>query len=136
MPVFSPLSHGLGRRQVWRELARGGRLAFLDPSNDLLEQLALFEPTSITAVPSFFGLLQRRFERELGTQLDGDRAAAMRTVRLSLGRRLIHVSIGGALVPRPLLLFLEACLGIGGTGGGNCVVKDGYGTTGGMRERF
>jgi hypothetical protein len=30
--VFSPLSHGLGRRQVWRELTHGGRVGLLDAS--------------------------------------------------------------------------------------------------------
>ena len=39
------------------------------------------------------------------------------------------MSIGGALVPPYLHLFLEGCLGIGGPGGGNCIVVNGYGAT-------
>ena len=49
----------------------------------------------------------------------------MAATRARLGRRLIHVSVGGALVPPHLLRFLQSTFAIGGPGGGNCVVTNG-----------
>ena len=212
VPVFSPLSHGLGRRQAWRELTHGGRIGLLDAADGLLEQLALFEPSSITAVPAFYSLLMQRYEfliraaceqrqtaavcytsadalpalRRSGSEGDvkadakaaqhgvaestysevvvceevadaaeaaevaettevaevaemvklaemeeaaADELAALRATRLLLGRRMMHTAVGGAYVPRATLVFLQRCFGIGGPGGGNCIVSNGYGAT-------
>ncbi|KAL1515489.1 hypothetical protein AB1Y20_002113 [Prymnesium parvum] len=133
--VFSPLSHGLARRQVWREAMHGGRLAVLSPADDLLAQLAVVQPSSLTAVPKFFSLLRRVYDderargEERGEGGEGGEGAAMRRTRARLGRRLRHIGVGGAVVPYALLEFLRRCFGIGGDGGGNCIVSEGYGAT-------
>ena len=137
-------------------------MGLLDASDQLLEQLSAFEPSSVTAVPAFFTLLMQRHElyleaaraelsaseaakaaveREMDKEMeirwrsDGDqmememeremdKAALMATRRL-LGPRLVHVAMGGAVVPRTTLVFMERCVGIGGPGGGNCIVANG-----------
>ena len=181
VPVFSPLSHGLGRRQAWREMTHGGRVGLLEAAgrSSLLEQLSIFEPSSVTAVPAFFTLLTQRHEllwqaavaqrradaqRPCATALtrshsmgdvagagggeescdvsacapatsahegrgSEDELAALRATRQLLGRRLMHVSVGGAHVPRATMVFLERCFGIGGQGGGNAIISNGYGAT-------
>ena len=88
-------------------------------------------------MPSFYTLLKRRYELELAArrrdaaaqEARGDEVAALKHVRRQLGRRLKTVGIGGALVPRATLVFLDDLLGIGGRGGGNCIVHEAYGTT-------
>ena len=123
-------------------------MGLLDASDQLLEQLSAFEPSSVTAVPAFFTLLMQRHElyleaaraelsaseaakaaaeRETDTGVNNsemDKAALMATRRL-LGPRLVHVAMGGAVVPRTTLVFMERCVGIGGPGGGNCIVANG-----------
>ena len=111
----------------------------LNAADGLLQQLSAFEPSSITAVPAFFTLLMQRHELYLeaartelstseaaaaATASDMDRAALIAT-RRTLGARLVHVAMGGAVVPRSTLLFMERCVGIGGLGGGNCIVANG-----------
>ena len=138
-PVFQPLSHGLARRQVWREISHGGRIGMVDTTDELIRQIGLFEPSGVTAIPSFFVLLQDRFRAHLAaaaaaagrapdeppTEAEG--AAAYKAVNALFGPRVMHIAVGGAIVPKPLLEFLTEAFGIGGLGGGNAAVMDGYG---------
>lgn len=94
--VFLPLAHALGRIQLHTAIAQGALTGFATSIAQLPDELAMFRPTFIVAVPRIFEKVHRGASLKAaagGKQRIFDRAADV-AVRWSRARRSGHVPLG------------------------------------------
>jgi fatty acid CoA ligase FadD9 len=116
---FIPMSHSMGRSEVYGTLGNGGTVYFAAKSDlsTLLDDLALVRPTQLSFVPRIWELLFREFQREVDRRSSegADRAQLEAAVMAEqrqhhLGGRLVSVVTGSAPISAETKVFVESYL--------------------------
>jgi fatty acid CoA ligase FadD9 len=106
---FMPMSHGLGRGNLYQTLCNGGTAYFVAKSDlsTFLEDLAMVRPTLLTFVPRIWDILFDEFQREVDRRRsDGaDRAALEAEVMADQRRDVVGgryiLAVTGSAPTRP-----------------------------------
>src|SRR6476646_5612245 len=116
---FMPMSHLMGRRNLYGTLGAGGTAYFVARSDlsTFLDDLALVRPTRLDFVPRIWDMLFGEFQSELDRRtFDGvDRAALEATVMAEqrqrlLGGRFVSAMTGSAPISAETRAFVESFL--------------------------
>jgi len=116
---FMPMSHLMGRRNLYGTLGNGGTAYFAAKSDlsTFLDDLALVRPTRLDFVPRIWDMLFGEFQSELDRRtFDGvDRAALEATVMAEqrqhlLGGRFVSAMTGSAPISAETRAFVESFL--------------------------
>jgi fatty acid CoA ligase FadD9 len=116
---FMPMSHAMGRGQLYGTLGAGGTVYFAATSDlsTLLEDLALVRPTHLNFVPRIWEMLRQEFRSELERRLvhGADRMALEAQLMAEqrqniLGGRYISAVTASAAISAELKAFIESYL--------------------------